>query len=213
MTEPTPGILPTLENETEVEFYLFTFYLRLPRTKRTIQTVWDNVRQAGAKFPAPYNARFPVRQKEAPKALRTLARRNKWSRRALALEIRTQEMIAKKTAADVALTRDHQVVMLDKQLHASGRALDLVWDEIKRRIPTMSDATTVNLLRTLLGQMGQMVRTRALPAGEATGRVEFSGALKIAHALLGTDTVDDILDKVPGALDMIAEPANDQADG
>ena len=208
MTDKPAGLITILDTETETEFYLFTFYLRLPKTRRNLKNTWSSIRAVKPQFSKPYDGRFPVREAEVPKELRKVARRNKWRARALAQEIRTQELIAQKTAEDVEMTRTLQLRLLDQQLHNAGRVLGTVWNEVTRRVPNMTDATLVNLLRTLLGQSGQLVRTRALPAGEATDRVEFKGQLAIAHALLGTETVEDILAKVPETLDATAEQSS-----
>ena len=202
-------LIQTQDTETETEFYLFTFYLRLPKTKRTLKNTWDAIRRTGPQLPKPYDGRFPTREVEVPKGLKEVARRNKWRHRAKVLEIRTQEMIAKKVAEDVEMTRTAQLHLLDTQLRNAGRVLDTVWNEVTRRVSTMETPTLVQLLRTLLGQSGQLIRTRALPAGEPTGRVEVSGHLAVAHALLGTDTVEQILANVPETLDA----ATDDAEG
>ena len=202
-------LIPLLETETETEFYLFTFYLRQPKTRRNLKNTWESIRKASPQFSKPYDGRFPTREVEVPNELRKLARRNKWRKRALALEIRTQELIARKLAEDVTMTRAAQLHLLDTQLRNAERVLGTVWNEVSRRVATMETPTLVQLLRTLLGQSGQLIRTRALPAGEPTGRLEVSGHLAVAHALLGTDTVEQILAKVPETLDAATNPTDD----
>ena len=211
MTEARPKYIPTREDETAIEFYLFTFFIALRPSSRTVQRAWDDIRKVCEELPSPYDERFPLDQEDAPIKLKRLARRNKWRARAKTHDIHTHEGIARKTVEAITLSRTKQTNLLDKQLNAVDRLTDKLVEHIAKELPNMKAGVLVNLFRTLLGQTGQLLRTRALVSGDPTSRVEFTGQLELAHALLGTTTVDDIIDRVPGVAGIIASTGDDES--